>query len=288
MAINITTLTSNIESLSSALNNNVFIGQARASFTEKINDFQISDEERAKLIAQYEANLSVGIINNILAKSVDIIELDLRVNLIQEQINTETINQGIKDQQELAEKLKNGQIYYEYTYFEATDQEVIDGLKNVGDIKTKDIGTGLAKSLYEVQIEKLIQELNENTEKWNLQKQIVANQVTMSNVDASKKETLAQKDIDIKDKQIVQMQADIDFNTSKKTIMEQTRKDNIRMKSAEMFAEFLKYLSAANVIPATGDFGNIRALIVAIQQGIANDNATADISSPIGNQYVKP
>jgi hypothetical protein len=286
--VNTETILKNINDLSNGLNKNVFITQARESFKEGINTFEMSDEERAKILAQYEANLSIGIIDKIISKASDLIELDLRVELINKQLGTEEINQKIKTQQELAEQIKNGNLVFEYTYYTDTDEEVISGIKKVGDIKTKELIPGNTKSVYELEMEKLIQEITENTEKWNKQKVIVDNQVTMSNIDALNKEILVAKDIEIKIKQISQMEADIEFNTSKKIIMEQTRKDNIRIKSAEMFAEFLKYLSAANVIPATEDFGNIRALIVAIQGGIANNDIVASISSPTGSQYVKP
>jgi hypothetical protein len=286
--VNAETILKNINDLSVGLNKNVFISQARESFKDGINTFDMSDEERAKILAQYEANLSIGIINNIMAKASDLIELDLRLELINKQLGTEEINQKIKTQQELAEQIKNGNLLFEYTYYIDTDEEVISGIKKVGDIKTKELIPGNTKSVYELEMEKLIQEITENREKWDKQKTIVNNQVEMSNIDKQFKFTLVSKDVAIKEKQLSQMQADIDFNISKKTIMEQTRKDNIRMKSGELFGEFLKYLTAANVIASPEDFGNIRALIVAIQAGIADNDVVASISSPMGAQYTKP
>jgi hypothetical protein len=59
----------------------------------------------------------------------------------------------IKDQQELAERLKNGNISYIYTYYISTDAEVIAGTKKVGDIKTKTLQTsGTSMSTYEASI----------------------------------------------------------------------------------------------------------------------------------------
>ena len=81
--------------------------------------------------------------------------------------------------------------------------------------------------------------------------------------------------------------ADVAFNESKKTIMEQTRKDNIRSKAAEQFAEFMKYISAANVVPGPTDFANMRGLITAMNTGIANPDAIATLSTS-GADYVKP
>ena len=130
-------------------------------------------------------------------------------------------------------------------------------------------------------------QLAENTEKWALQRKILENQLAMSDVDVAYKEPNMIRDLEIRDKQIESATADIAFNESKKTIMEQTRKDNIRSKAAEQFAEFIKYLSAANVVPGANDFKNMRALINAMNEGIANPDAIATITSG-GSDYVKP
>ena len=130
-------------------------------------------------------------------------------------------------------------------------------------------------------------QLAENTEKWALQRKILENQLAMSNVDVAYKEPNVIRDLEIRDKQIESATADIAFNESKKTIMEQTRKDNIRSKAAEQFAEFIKYLSAANVVPGANDFKNMRSLINAMNEGIANPDVAAVITTS-GSDYVKP
>ena len=130
-------------------------------------------------------------------------------------------------------------------------------------------------------------QLAESSEKWALQKQILENQLEMSNIDTNYKEQSVLKDLEIKDKQIQNADADIEFNMSKKIIMEQTRNDNIRSKAAEQFAEFMKYISAANVIPGPTDFANMRGLISAMLSGISNPNASTTINSS-GADYVKP
>ena len=130
-------------------------------------------------------------------------------------------------------------------------------------------------------------QLAESSEKWSLQKQILENQLEMSNVDVAYKEQNVLRDLEIRDKQIESASADIEFNVSKKLIMEQTRNDNIRSKAAEQFAEFIKYLSAANVVPGANDFANMRKLITAMNDGITNPNAVADITTS-GPDYVKP
>lgn len=152
----------------------------------------------------------------------------------------------------------------------------------------------LNKDLIEKQIEGMdvktaIDEvqLAESSEKWAIQKQVLENQLEMSNIDVSYKEQSLIKDLEIRDKQIESASADVAFNESKKTIMEQTRKDNIRSKAAEQFAEFMKYISAANVVPGPTDFANMRNLITAMNTGIANPDAIATLSTS-GADYVKP
>lgn len=147
----------------------------------------------------------------------------------------------------------------------------------------------IAKGLEAQDVQIAISEvqLAESSEKWLLQKQILENQLEMSNVDVAYKEQNVLRDLEIRDKQIESASADIEFNVSKKLIMEQTRNDNIRSKAAEQFAEFIKYLSAANVVPGANDFANMRKLITAMNDGIANPNAVASITTS-GPDYVKP
>ena len=136
-------------------------------------------------------------------------------------------------------------------------------------------------------------QLAESTEKWALQRKVLENQLEMSNIDVAYKEPSVIRDLEIRDKQIESATADIAFNESKKIIMEQTRKDNIRSKSAEQFAEFIKYLSAANVVPGGQDFKNMRALINAMNDAIDNPDVKATIVNTTGTvdttkDYVKP
>ena len=101
---------------------------------------------------------------------------------------------------------------------------------------------------------------------------MLANQKGMTDIDLQYKPKNALVDLQIKSNQADQVVADTEFTESKKTIMEDTRKDNVRMKSAEQFAEFMKYVSAANVVPAEEDFDNMRKLIINIAKGVINPN----------------
>ena len=146
----------------------------------------------------------------------------------------------------------------------------------------------MEKSLEEkdVDIQLKEQDLIEREEKWVYQKEILANQVDMSGIDLKYKEDSVLRDMEIKDRQIESATADVAFNESKKIIMEYTRKDNIRSKAAEQFAEFIKYLSAATVVPGAQDFRNMRALINAMNDGIASPDFKATITTS-GVDFVK-
>lgn len=172
---------------------------------------------------------------------------------------------------------------YATVYLGSMQSAISEGMKFL--LNRKSIEKAL--ELQDVQIAISEVQLAENSEKWGIQKAVLENQLEMSNVDTAYKEQNTLRDLEIRDKQIESATADIAFNESKKTIMEQTRKDNIRSKAAEQFAEFMKYISAANVVPGPTDFANMRALIVAMNGGIANPDTVATITTS-GADYVKP
>ena len=172
---------------------------------------------------------------------------------------------------------------YAEVYLGTMQSAISEAMKFILNKKT--IEKGLEAQDVSIAISEV--QLAENTEKWALQRKVLENQLAMSNVDVVYKEPNVLRDLEIRDKQIESATADIAFNESKKIIMEQTRKDNIRSKAAEQFAEFIKYLSAANVVPGTNDFVNMRALINAMNSGILNPDISATLTTS-GADYVKP
>ena len=172
---------------------------------------------------------------------------------------------------------------YAEVYLGTMQSAISEAMKFILNKKT--IEKGLEAQDVSIAISEV--QLAENTEKWALQRKVLENQLAMSNIDVAYKEPNVLRDLEIRDKQIESATADIAFNESKKLIMEQTRKDNIRSKAAEQFAEFIKYLSAANVVPGANDFVNMRALINAMNNGIANADVSAAITTS-GADYVKP
>ena len=172
---------------------------------------------------------------------------------------------------------------YAEVYLGTMQSAISEAMKFILNKKT--IEKGLEAQDVSIAISEV--QLAENTEKWALQRKVLENQLAMSNIDVAYKEPNVLRDLEIRDKQIESATADIAFNESKKIIMEQTRKDNIRSKAAEQFGEFIKYLSAANVVPGSNDFVNMRALINAMNNGTINPDFYATITSR-GADYVKP
>jgi hypothetical protein len=192
----------------------------------------------------------------------------------------EAINGNVKVQ------LDSGRITgpdYAEVYLGAMQTAISEAMKFVLNKKS------IEKALENADVDTAIKEvqLAESSEKWAIQKKVLENQLQMSDVDVAYKEQNVLRDLEIRDKQIESATADVEFNVSKKTIMEQTRKDNIRSKAAEQFAEFIKYLSAANVVPGANDFENMRKLINAMNTGIANPDVVATLTT-VGADYVKP
>ena len=178
---------------------------------------------------------------------------------------------------------------YAEVYLGTMQSAISEAMKFILNKKT--IEKGLEAQDVSIAISEV--QLAENTEKWALQRKVLENQLAMSNIDVAYKEPNVLRDLEIRDKQIESATADIAFNESKKLIMEQTRKDNIRSKAAEQFAEFIKYLSAANVVPGQTDFKNMRGLINAMNDGISNPDAKATIIDTTGTvestkDFVKP
>ena len=112
-------------------------------------------------------------------------------------------------------------------------------------------------------------------EQWEIQQEILGYQRDMTEMDKNIKQDNLDADLLGKQKKNLQLQAEIDFTNSRKEVMEWTRKDNVRIKAASEFSGFLKYISAANAVPATEDFTNIRNLIVAINDGITDEDISA-------------
>lgn len=122
-------------------------------------------------------------------------------------------------------------------------------------------------------------------EKMITQQSILEDQAAMTNIDLVNKPANVAADLANKDATLASMEADTAFSISKETVMVDTRSDNIRIKASESFAEFMKYMSAADIIPATEDFSNLRSLVDAIGLGLATPTVIADIEHTVTTDF---
>lgn len=128
--------------------------------------------------------------------------------------------------------------------------------------------------LKNIQVATAERQLAEDDEKWVINKGIMENQRSTSDLDLQYKEPALEKALEQQDKTIESMETDIAFNDSKRIIMEYTRADNVRMKATEQYAEFLKYISAADLVVGKHHFRNLVNLITNINDGIANPSTS--------------
>ena len=88
-----------IDEISTKLDQNIFIKNARTAFKENISQFEIADDEKAKLTANYEAQVSIATIS-------EIIKLAKETPLNEAQISNLLKDTQIKQEQLCGEKAK--------------------------------------------------------------------------------------------------------------------------------------------------------------------------------------
>jgi len=111
---------------------------------EKLTELQKNTQMEDESLARASSNIIIGAMQS----STRALEVFKKNELINKDLL-------IKDQQLLSSELQNGGVSFTYTYYVAEDQEVIDGDKEIGDVKTKTLVVGDGKSIYELQQEKL-------------------------------------------------------------------------------------------------------------------------------------
>jgi hypothetical protein len=161
-----------------------------------------------------------------------------------------------------------------------TDNLIIDGELKQAQIHTTEQQTDnliIDGELKQEQIYAAERKLEEDMEKWLITKSMMENQKASSDIELSIKPAMANAELGQKELLLESAEADISFNTSKKIIMEHTRKDNVRMKATEQYAEYLKYSSAAGAIPGEHHFKNMVGLVQSINDGVSNPNIEYDM-----------
>lgn len=100
----------NIDLIANKLDGTKLIQNARSTYEDKIHASQVSEEEKSKLIANFETQLALGTISEILNFVKQLPELDARVKLINAQTNDVKKGELLKDQYILTEKQKQKDI----------------------------------------------------------------------------------------------------------------------------------------------------------------------------------
>jgi hypothetical protein len=106
MAVTTQNIIDNINLISAALDENVFIKKARETFKENIQEYEVADDEKAKMIATYEAQVSVGVINEIMQMAKEIPEIIAREANIVKETTLKEKQTDLVTQQECVEKGK--------------------------------------------------------------------------------------------------------------------------------------------------------------------------------------
>ena len=132
------------------------------------------------------------------------------------------------------------------------------------------------------------------SEQWYIQKDIMAKQLNMITIDAANKQSIVDKDLALKQAQVDQAVADTDFTIDKTQTMKDTREDNVRMQAAREYGEYLKYISAAGVVPSSYDFDNLVGLIDSMVNKAPGDIVTKseilqseDVANGAGYKFIQ-
>ena len=104
-----------IDEISTKLDQNIFIKNARTAFKENISQFEIADDEKAKLTANYEAQVSIATIS-------EIIKLAKETPLNEAQIKNLQKDTDIKIEQE---KIAKEQVYGEKAKTKLIIQQIV-------------------------------------------------------------------------------------------------------------------------------------------------------------------
>lgn len=109
METNIESIISNINEITKSLDTNTFIKKARESFKENIQDYEVADDEKAKMIATYEAQVSAGIISEIMQLAKEMPEIIAREkNILKDvDVKAEQIKVATEQVNELKARTKN-------------------------------------------------------------------------------------------------------------------------------------------------------------------------------------
>lgn len=95
-----------IDEISTKLDQNIFIKNARTAFKENISQFEIADDEKAKLTAQYEAQVSIATISEIIKLAKETPLNEAQIKNLQKDTDIKIEQEKIAKEQVCGEKAK--------------------------------------------------------------------------------------------------------------------------------------------------------------------------------------
>ena len=95
-----------IDEISTKLDQNIFIKNARTAFKENISQFEIADDEKAKLTANYEAQVSIATISEIIKLAKETPLNEAQIKNLQKDTNIKIEQEKIAKEQVCGEKAK--------------------------------------------------------------------------------------------------------------------------------------------------------------------------------------
>ena len=93
-----------IDEISTKLDQNIFIKNARTAFKENISQFEIADDEKAKLTANYEAQVSIATISEIIKLAKETPLNEAQIKNLQKDANIKISQKNLIDEQIKSEK----------------------------------------------------------------------------------------------------------------------------------------------------------------------------------------
>ena len=95
-----------IDEISTKLDQNIFIKNARTAFKENISEYEIADDEKAKLTAQYEAQVSIATISEIIKLAKETPLNEAQIKNLQKDTDIKIEQEKIAKEQVCGEKAK--------------------------------------------------------------------------------------------------------------------------------------------------------------------------------------
>ena len=95
-----------IDEISTKLDQNIFIKNARTAFKENISQFEIADDEKAKLTANYEAQVSIATISEIIKLAKETPLNEAQIKNLQKDTDIKVEQEKIAKEQVCGEKAK--------------------------------------------------------------------------------------------------------------------------------------------------------------------------------------